>query len=132
MYAGFINQSAVWSRLTLFRTRRPDQNDGCVARIQACKRLHVEEGRADVAAVLPVDAGRRQRTQLGFAPGACSDMDLPSVRECCCGEMAERLKAHAWKACVRASVPRVRIPVSPPSQRPPKNRRNPPFSRWRK
>src|ERR1700733_14545217 len=30
------------------------------------------------------------------------------------GEMAERLKAHAWKACVRESVPRVRIPVSPP------------------
>jgi hypothetical protein len=28
--------------------------------------------------------------------------------------MAERLKAHAWKACVRESVPRVRIPVSPP------------------
>ncbi len=32
----------------------------------------------------------------------------------CAGEMAERLKAHAWKACVRESVPRVRIPVSPP------------------
>ena len=31
------------------------------------------------------------------------------------GEMAERLKAHAWKACVRESVPRVRIPVSPPA-----------------
>ena len=28
--------------------------------------------------------------------------------------MAERLKAHAWKACVRASVPWVRIPLSPP------------------
>ncbi len=30
------------------------------------------------------------------------------------GEMAERLKAHAWKACVRESVPWVRIPLSPP------------------
>jgi hypothetical protein len=28
--------------------------------------------------------------------------------------MAERLKAHAWKACVRASVPWVRIPLPPP------------------
>src|ERR1700722_16007758 len=28
--------------------------------------------------------------------------------------MAERLKAHAWKACVRESVPWVRIPLSPP------------------
>ena len=30
------------------------------------------------------------------------------------GGMAERLKAHAWKACVRESVPWVRIPLSPP------------------
>lgn len=31
--------------------------------------------------------------------------------------MAEWLKAHAWKACVRETVPWVRIPLSPPSQR---------------
>ena len=30
------------------------------------------------------------------------------------GEMSERSKEHAWKACVRVSVPRVRIPLSPP------------------
>ena len=30
------------------------------------------------------------------------------------GEMAEWLKAHAWKACVRETVPWVRIPLSPP------------------
>ena len=30
------------------------------------------------------------------------------------GEMAEWLKAHAWKVCVLLKVPRVRIPVSPP------------------
>jgi hypothetical protein len=29
--------------------------------------------------------------------------------------MAERLKAHAWKACVRESVPWVRIPLPPPN-----------------
>src|SRR4051812_14768776 len=28
--------------------------------------------------------------------------------------MAEWLKAHAWKACVRESVPWVRIPLPPP------------------
>lgn len=28
--------------------------------------------------------------------------------------MAEWLKAHAWKACVRETVPWVRIPLSPP------------------
>ena len=31
------------------------------------------------------------------------------------GEMTERLKVHAWKACVRETVPRVRIPLSPPN-----------------
>ena len=30
------------------------------------------------------------------------------------GEMSEWLKEHAWKACVRETVPRVRIPLSPP------------------
>src|SRR3954452_17650172 len=33
----------------------------------------------------------------------------------CSGGMAERLKAHAWKACVRESVPWVRIPLPPPT-----------------
>ena len=32
----------------------------------------------------------------------------------CAGEMAEWLKAHAWKACVGVTLPRVRIPLSPP------------------
>ena len=30
------------------------------------------------------------------------------------GGVAERLKAHAWKACIRATVSRVRIPLPPP------------------
>src|SRR4051794_18385161 len=30
--------------------------------------------------------------------------------------MAERLKAHAWKACVRSRVPWVRIPLPPPTE----------------
>ena len=32
-----------------------------------------------------------------------------------CGEVAEWLKAHAWNACIRETVSRVRIPFSPPS-----------------
>ena len=35
----------------------------------------------------------------------------PSPR---CGEVAERLKAHAWKACLGETLTRVRIPPSPP------------------
>src|ERR1700691_6766888 len=32
----------------------------------------------------------------------------------CIGEMAEWLKAHAWKACLGETLTWVRIPVSPP------------------
>ncbi len=30
------------------------------------------------------------------------------------GEMSERLKEHAWKACLGATLTGVRIPISPP------------------
>ena len=33
-----------------------------------------------------------------------------------CGEVVEWSKAHAWKACVRLRVPRVRITPSPPNR----------------
>lgn len=33
------------------------------------------------------------------------------------GEVAEWLKAHAWKVCLRETVTRVRIPLSPPFSR---------------
>ena len=32
------------------------------------------------------------------------------------GEVSEWLKEHAWKACMRATVSRVRIPLSPPGE----------------
>src|SRR6476619_8671554 len=32
----------------------------------------------------------------------------------CAGEMAEWLKAHAWKACLGETLTWVRIPLSPP------------------
>src|SRR5436305_10676120 len=44
----------------------------------------------------------------------CKRHHAPS-REGPRGEMAEWLKAHAWKACVRETVPWVRIPLSPPA-----------------
>ena len=34
---------------------------------------------------------------------------------CLLGEVAEWLKAHAWKACIRETVSWVRIPPSPPA-----------------
>ena len=38
-------------------------------------------------------------------------------KDLCDGEVAEWLKAHAWKACKRETVSRVRIPLSPPLQK---------------
>ena len=32
------------------------------------------------------------------------------------GELSEWLKEHAWKACLRETVTRVRIPHSPPNR----------------
>src|SRR6266478_1703620 len=47
------------------------------------------------------------------APRSLAKPVLP-LQEKASGEMAEWLKAHAWKACVRETVPWVRIPLSPP------------------
>ncbi len=38
----------------------------------------------------------------------------PAGATCKDGEVAEWLKAHAWKVCLRETVTRVRIPLSPP------------------
>ena len=39
---------------------------------------------------------------------------ITELAELECGEVSEWLKEHAWKACVGATLPRVRIPPSPP------------------
>ena len=41
----------------------------------------------------------------------------PAGATCKDGEVAEWLKAHAWKVCLRETVTRVRIPLSPPFHR---------------
>ena len=41
-------------------------------------------------------------------------LDIFEIVELWYGEVAEWLKAHAWKACGRESVSRVRISPSPP------------------
>ena len=50
------------------------------------------------------------------------------------GEMSERLNEHAWKACVGATLPWVRIPLSPPFSRALSWRRPDltPVLRWRR
>jgi hypothetical protein len=61
--------------------------------------------------------GRRRRLPLARRAGPRvvtrnSAAILPADFQC--GEVAEWLKAHAWKACIRETVSWVRIPPSPP------------------
>src|SRR5215471_13237660 len=47
---------------------------------------------------------------------ACYAAGPANAGACESGEVAERLKAHAWKVCIRPKgVSRVRIPPSPPA-----------------
>jgi hypothetical protein len=64
-----------------------------------------------------------ERCHMAFAPFGKSHLTCRSTtvrysarlrRISARGEVAEWLKAHAWKVCVRETVPRVRIPLSPP------------------
>src|SRR5258708_32289654 len=55
----------------------------------------------------------RLRKSKGAWPQSLAKRLVPR-QEKASGEMAEWLKAHAWKACVRETVPWVRIPLSPP------------------
>ena len=51
------------------------------------------------------------------AQRACGARPLQKIRVrhgACCGGVAEWLKAHAWKVCMRETVSRVRIPPPPP------------------
>ncbi len=52
-------------------------------------------------------------------------MERPASRR---GEMTEWLKVHAWKACVGETLPRVRIPLSPPHSRSARTCRSEPAS----
>src|SRR5262249_43769585 len=57
---------------------------------------------------------RLPRAPSGFVTRACRVILPASQRS---GGMAEWLKAHAWKACIRETVSWVRIPLPPPPTR---------------
>jgi hypothetical protein len=61
---------------------------------------------------LPIEVRRLRKTPAPWPPSLAKV--VPPRHEKAHGEMAEWLKAHAWKACVRETVPWVRIPLSPP------------------
>jgi hypothetical protein len=58
------------------------------------------------------------KSSVYIAPNAAEDQTSPILVSAVCpqgsGQVAEWFKAHAWNACVRESVPRVRIPLCPP------------------
>ena len=57
----------------------------------------------------PAACGKRSRGPDRRLQKPAAALDV-AVR----GEVAEWLKAHAWKVCIRETVSRVRIPLSPP------------------
>lgn len=52
---------------------------------------------------------------LRGSAGAASVVRRCHATRCAAGGVAERLKAHAWKVCMRETVSRVRIPPPPPT-----------------
>ncbi len=90
------------------------------------KRLQGRRSRVRPDADLPGFGGRAGSfsVPLGPAPDRPqSPQDKPlqnhpsEVMRGARGEVAEWLKAHAWKVCIRETVSRVRIPLSPPFAR---------------
>src|SRR5437763_3862324 len=57
-----------------------------------------------------------REAQLAYVPANTATIAFPelSSSQVLAGEMAEWLKAHAWKACLLERVTWVRIPLSPP------------------
>ena len=47
-----------------------------------------------------------------------NDQSIKKLKPLIMGEVAEWLKAHAWKACIGQSLSWVRIPFSPPLNKP--------------
>ena len=70
----------------------------------------LDRGRLCLPALDEAEHGLGEESGLGWGR---SDR-RPEPRQST-GEMSEWLKEHAWKACVRVTVPRVRIPLSPPT-----------------
>src|SRR5262249_22183857 len=60
-------------------------------------------------------AGNRKECAEGSACTTGCKIYSPTPCEDLAGGMAEWLKAHAWKACIRATVSWVRIPLPPPT-----------------
>ena len=73
----------------------------------------------------PATADRRHETRPSAAPrdcccagrNPCYNMRLRESEGRTPGEVDERLKSHAWKACIGSNLSGVRIPLSPPKQK---------------
>ena len=63
------------------------------------------------------EGGRVDVTRISAVARVFKTMRMPEDDRVC-GGVAEWLKAHAWKACIRETVSRVRIPLPPPPRKP--------------
>src|SRR5882672_5814381 len=93
---------------------------GCASHINRSLRAFFGSSRP-----MQVDSGRSLEEKYHYLSTGCWNCSrrvphslakiIMPLQEGGSGEMAEWLKAHAWKACVRETVPWVRIPLSPPN-----------------
>ncbi len=60
------------------------------------------------------EAPKKKLVQVLALDRAMGILRPTQAGDACDGQVAEWLKAHAWNACIRATVSRVRIPLCPP------------------
>src|SRR6266478_1769771 len=113
-------------------------NDGCVRRgatprLQSCGNLDdwtvidrttlrglTQFPRGSVSDVAQSVEFKSHRAAVRFKGGFCATLFEAARKSLILnGEMSEWSIEHAWKACVGETLPRVRIPLSPPPNLPP-------------
>ncbi len=103
-------QERSWRERQLIRLSRPDNFQGCVG--QVAEWLKAPVSKTGVPATV-------SRVRISPCPFLCPVARCPRAffsstsSQPMLGRVAEWFKAHAWKACVRESVPRVRISLRP-------------------
>src|SRR5208282_6737616 len=100
----FPGVSSPWGRNYLTEAK---QSTGFLARRRMSSRCRQSSG--EKAFDLGVDFRFAGRASLPLRAQFARLLDAST-----CGEVSERFKEHAWKACVGETQPWVRIPPSPP------------------
>ena len=115
MAASRAFHSARRFRIHAARCRRPAGPRRTAACARRRARIHHPDHGAGAAPAQGRDE-RRPRLRARAPPPERAAPASPDPARCD-GGVAEWLKAHAWKVCIRETVSRVRIPLPPPALR---------------